>query len=153
MENVGNFYSVFRNSIGDPNPPNTSVWVKKDIEGSNLPQIMIFICWAFWLINKFYMLIILLNFLIAIIGQSYDSVLGRLTIVRTLQKCEMNIEKMIFIEDESNPLNGRPEEQHKKHGYVWRHMWLAENDSRDRNILNGIVKTMQNHVTELYKTQ
>lgn len=65
----------------------------------------------------------------------------------------MNIEKMIFIEDESNPLNGRPEEQHKKHGYVWRHMWLAENDSGDRNILNGIVKTMQNHVTELYKTQ
>ena len=48
---------------------------------------MISYSWILWLSNLFFMLIILLNFLIAIIGQSYDSVMSRNFISLYKSKC------------------------------------------------------------------
>jgi len=49
------------------------VW--KDIEGTE-KNMAIGIIWGFWFFNEFMMLIIILNFLIAEVSQTYDRVKG-----------------------------------------------------------------------------
>ena len=70
---------VFRNSVGDINAPEYDYWSNKVAvkETESIAYGMIGWGWFLWFSNIFFMLIILLNFLIAIISQSYDSVMTR----------------------------------------------------------------------------
>jgi len=68
---------------------------------------MIYIGWLVWFVNVSVMLICLLNFLIAIVSQSYDIVAGESVQFRSTQRCEMNIEQAIFAEEMSKIL-GKP---------------------------------------------
>jgi len=66
------------NSVGNDSPPEYTFWIQylDDKEANSfVPNVMIFLIWAIWFLNEFFCLIILLNFLIAIISQSYDSVM------------------------------------------------------------------------------
>jgi glucan phosphoethanolaminetransferase (alkaline phosphatase superfamily) len=62
---------TFRNSIGDLQSPTYQNWTDKSLPSYQLYLIEIVI-WSFWLGNIFLNLIILLNFLIAVISQVYD---------------------------------------------------------------------------------
>lgn len=84
---------AFRNSIGDIAPPTFETW--DDQEGG---LIMVFwICLQF-LLSSYIQNIILLNFLIAQISQSYDDVIGKeeLHMVRNMVDC--NVDSAILLD-------------------------------------------------------
>ena len=58
--------------------------------------LMIVIIWGAWLINIIIGTIMLLNFLIAIISESYAEVLDKQKFYRYQHKCEINLECLIF---------------------------------------------------------
>ena len=65
------FIQAYRNSIGDLAAPTHAKWnefatTDKDNEG--LANLMVHIIWVVWFFNQFIVVIILLNFLIAIIS-------------------------------------------------------------------------------------
>lgn len=57
---------------------------------------MITLIWFIWTANQFLCLIILLNFLIAIISQSYEQVMTKKKIVKYLHRSELNRECFLF---------------------------------------------------------
>lgn len=59
---------------------------------------MVTYAWLLWVSNAFFMLIILLNFLIAIISQSYDSVMTRQEQIVYHARCEFNVECTLISE-------------------------------------------------------
>ena len=62
-----------------------------------MSKAMIFYSWVLYIGNAFFMLIMLLNFLIAIISTSYDSVMTRSTIVMYNQRCTINCECSLIL--------------------------------------------------------
>ena len=74
-------FQIFRNSIGDLAVPDYTFWSNRiaQEDTNKLAYIMIGYSWALWMVLIVFMLIVLLNFLIAIISQSYDSVMTRQT--------------------------------------------------------------------------
>jgi len=92
-----NLLMLYRNSIGDINAPEYGYWLdvidnSNESDGHFGASYMIFICWFIWFIHQYLVLIILLNFLIAIISQSYDSVMTTSLITKYNQRCDMNWE-------------------------------------------------------------
>jgi hypothetical protein len=65
---------AYRNSIGDLAPPEHATWDSLDISDHS-KNIMKLIIWAIWFLNQWIVLICLLNFLIAIVSQSYELVM------------------------------------------------------------------------------
>jgi hypothetical protein len=70
---------MFRNSIGDIAEVNYGVWSLSQEEAQLLPylsqhNIAVLAIWTFWFMNMFIMLIVILNFLIAEVSQTYDKV-------------------------------------------------------------------------------
>jgi len=67
----------YRNSIGDINPPGYEYWIKNlpDERYPTMARTMIIVVWVVWWFNQFFMLIIMLNFLITIIGNSFNRVM------------------------------------------------------------------------------
>ena len=104
------FMQNFRNSIGDITTPQHSYWFPTTIEGISdsakalhdhttyTQIIMAYWGWALFLFNEFFILIVLLNFLIAIIGQSYDEVMSKEEIDRYNSRCALNIEVAIILD-------------------------------------------------------
>jgi hypothetical protein len=78
----------FRLAVGDLIAPNIGIWKTNFITvpavdeysesrqemGDNNSQAALVMVWSMWIINIFLMLIIMLNFLIAEVGQIYDNV-------------------------------------------------------------------------------
>ena len=65
------FIQAYRNSIGDLAPPAHKKWnelVTTDKDNESLVNLMVLVIWLVWFFNQFIVLIILLNFLIAIIS-------------------------------------------------------------------------------------
>lgn len=86
---------IFRNSIGDITVINYGVWIPE--EGVDYTpheetqrSLAIGILWIFWFFNEFLMLIIILNFLIAEVSQTYDRVKGAGNQFLYKKKCEVN---------------------------------------------------------------
>ena len=53
---------------------------------------MITLIWTFWVLHQFMIVIILLNFLIAVLSQSYEMVMSKASISTYLHRCELNME-------------------------------------------------------------
>lgn len=77
---------TFRATLGETTPPTYYFWEemikleKEDERGASFPTFMIYVIWIVWFLNLFMNTVILLNFLIAIIGQSFETVISnRLT--------------------------------------------------------------------------
>lgn len=65
-------FQSFRNSIGDLKAPHYLYWEKLFYEGKKpQAQAMIYTIWAFWILQIYVMVVIMLNFLIAIVSNSY----------------------------------------------------------------------------------
>lgn len=93
------FIQQFRNSIGDIAPPGYDNWNdnlknKEDIGSS---YIMIYMLWVIWLINIILMLIVMLNFLIAEVGNTYAkaSMLGEKFHYR--ERAVLNFQKQKYL--------------------------------------------------------
>jgi len=67
-DQLKHFLYIYRNSIGDIQPPQyIDLYLEQD-ENPRTVYFMMFILWVFWFLNQYFCLIILLNFLIAIIS-------------------------------------------------------------------------------------
>ena len=73
---------MYRNSIGDIEAPLYARWSEMLKSNSafeqNQASFMISLVWTVWVLHQFLVLIILLNFLIALISQSYEDVMTKL---------------------------------------------------------------------------
>ena len=59
---------------------------------------MIYMVWTLWFLNQFFNSIILFNFLIAIVSQSYDRVISNKLDYEYEHKSELNIEILRFMD-------------------------------------------------------
>lgn len=57
---------------------------------------MIFLVWAFWVVIVIFLFIILINFMVAYISQSYEDVLEKKIKNIYNQRCELNSEYYLF---------------------------------------------------------
>lgn len=71
---------TYRDSIGDISIPGYGEWDKIYDDNNNQDRakkyVIILLIWIVWLLNQFMCLIVLLNFLIAVISQVYDNVVA-----------------------------------------------------------------------------
>lgn len=65
---------VWENSIGNINDPDDTSFPKTNSKGQN------YLIWFVWVFNQVIIVIILLNFLIAVISSSYETVMSSKTI-------------------------------------------------------------------------
>ena len=73
-------------------------WLNKDDRTNTFTQgALVWIIWVTWFTNQWFIFIILLNFIIAIISHSYDSVMAKATKFRYLQRADMNLECRIVM--------------------------------------------------------
>lgn len=49
-----------------------------------------YVIYTFWFLNQFFILIVLINFLIAVISQSYENVMDTATVIKYEQRCILN---------------------------------------------------------------
>lgn len=102
---VGNDYSdlgdlfsylilAWRNSIGDLSTPSYPGWlsVQKQTEATAVVNVIVVLIWVHWLLTQFLVLIILLNFLIAIVALAFDEVIDSEKIVTYEQRAQLNLE-------------------------------------------------------------
>ena len=99
VANVIYYYmQTFRNSLGDVAPPGYSKWVEyQEFQHTmNRPweavygAIIIYIIWGLWVLNIIVGCVILLNFLIAIISQSYEQVMAQHILHKYKHRCDIN---------------------------------------------------------------
>ena len=65
-------FNVMRTSVGDVQAPDDSFWISHDENMSGEMQ-MIFLIYMYWIMNIFFIFIVLMNFLIAIVSASYSA--------------------------------------------------------------------------------
>ena len=92
----------FRNSQGDIKPPVYKQWLRSAATTNELDMhisyAMIALVWIFWAANQFLMSVILMNFVIAIITETYDEVISQEKINKFLQKCTINREASLLLQ-------------------------------------------------------
>jgi hypothetical protein len=84
---------TFRNSIGDLTAPKFRNWC--DESGCN--KTGVYIIQTIFFVQAIYMVIVLLNFLIAIISQSYEKVMNFNTMYMYQNKVELNKEYLMIV--------------------------------------------------------
>jgi hypothetical protein len=98
------FLMTFRNSIGDLAPPDYAFWINETEEFEIEPDvkdtaiksyyryIFIILVWIVWVFQIVFMIILLLNFLIADISEKYEMVIGERTLNVYHDKASLNKE-------------------------------------------------------------
>ena len=72
------FLGVYENSLGNISTPGYTIWDPSDKENKNLfNTIILVVIWVIWFLNQWFIFMILLNFVIALISQSYDDVMEK----------------------------------------------------------------------------
>lgn len=80
-------------------PPNAGYWIESDAKTETWTQLIMSVwCWVIFLFNEFFILIVLLNFLIAIISQSFDEITAMEVVDRYQSRCSLNLEVSILID-------------------------------------------------------
>ena len=101
---------VFRNSIGGDQTPVYKHWQLLETYGDGpygngtvkgrytwVTNLMIGYAWLLWLLNAFFTMIVMLNFLIAIVGQSYDNVMSTYQVSLYKSKCHFNLKGTLIM--------------------------------------------------------
>lgn len=86
---------MFENSLGEINAPTYFYW--EDHEAYDASTYIIIIILTLFISLIFMMKIVLLNFLIAVISQTYEDVMSRKLMTTILQKAEMNRECRLIL--------------------------------------------------------
>lgn len=86
-----------RNSIGDLAPPHYNYWENRFEAGDNMnSQLMILLIWFTWFVEMYVMLIILTNFLIALVSQIYEQIMNEKMLTVYRAKSHLNQEFMQY---------------------------------------------------------
>jgi hypothetical protein len=103
--------------------------------GKQTGQLMINLIWVVWIMNQLLMLVVLLNFLIAIISQSYEESMSKELINRYKLRAGMNSECRLVLKT-FNMLADR--------GFFI----LSANDQigRDKNTWQGFIQTLKTFI-------
>ena len=96
------FVQIFRNAIGDEATPVTTFWTLKKEEGPKIVSFMVYTCWVIWIVSVLANCVILLNFLIAIISTSYDTVMTNESQVIYQGKCDIIFEITLLLDHYNN---------------------------------------------------
>lgn len=85
---------TWQNSIGNINPPSTTYWnthqKSHDPSVALAANIAIYVIYFVWFVNQALILIVLMNFLIAVISQSYENVMDTAVMIKYSQRCDLN---------------------------------------------------------------
>jgi len=84
------FLMIFLNSIGGIAGVNLPTWNEEFGSTASVKTTAIIIVWIFWFINVFTMTIVFLNFVIAVVGNTYNEVKTTGTVFIYSTKAEMN---------------------------------------------------------------
>lgn len=91
-------FFVWENSIGNiNNPPGASFHNDHDKSKGMRELPDIYLMWFIWYMNQFIIVIILLNFLIAVISQSYENVMNSKSIMKYQDMAALNKEAYNFM--------------------------------------------------------
>jgi len=71
---VGYLLLAFENGIGNIQPPTVDVWVTKNGQSFSA-TLIVYLIYIVWFLNQFILLIVLLNFVIALISEVYERVM------------------------------------------------------------------------------
>ena len=86
----------FQNSQGDIKLPVYDSWLRaastKNEANMHMSHAMIAFVWIFWAANQFFLGVILMNFAIGIVTETYDEVMSKEKSSKFLQKCTINRE-------------------------------------------------------------
>lgn len=114
-KNIGYLLYSFRNSIGDLSTPNYDDWLIMGLEDADddsktvITQTEVFLIvvlsWTLWSIQSVFMIIILLNYLIAVISQAYERVVNQRKIYQYIHRAEVNQEYFQILRQLRIPLN------------------------------------------------
>ena len=111
----------FNNAIGQISMPTYSYWTRRyedshntwgesDFQGDRpddlvISQNMIIFIWLFWVATIFFINVILLNFMIALISQSYEKVISRSLVYKYQNRAEMNREYRLLKKQFFEPMD------------------------------------------------
>jgi len=93
-----NFLQVFRNSLGDLASPSYEYWTAREADAPGYTTFMITLIWIIWIANIVFVQIVLFNFLIAIVGDSYSTVTQDKVLYMFTHRCELNREAYLIID-------------------------------------------------------
>ena len=96
------FIQAYRNSVGDIATPGYDSWIEeRKADESAWEKLefnaIIFLIWGFWIAQQFIVLIVLLNFLIAVISQVYDDIISQQTTLTFKHKATLNREYFMIL--------------------------------------------------------
>ena len=130
-------FSVIRTGVGDLQPPSYDYWEERWKAGDkNWSQFYIYIIWLFWFAQILVIVICMLNFLIAIVSDSYANIMendkrtqleGRNTMSAEL------MQEMGFLEIFNKPITG---------------IILATDTSGESEIWQGMAKTLKKKIVQ-----
>ena len=95
------FCQSWLNVTGNSDGPTYFFWgglSKQEGQTSWWPNLMIFLCWAVWIANSYSMNLMMLNILIAIVFESFDTCMNSSINRKYSQRCEMNRECRLILE-------------------------------------------------------
>ena len=95
--NLAMFTQVFVNSIGEISMPDYSRWCQDKVNKKKCNPVFVGTIWGVFMFHNILVVIILLNFLISIIGQSYEKVWTYKEIYIFMNKMELNCEYYSFM--------------------------------------------------------
>ena len=92
---VSMLITALRNSLGDMSTPGYGEWSEKLKDNFYGASTMILLIWVIFVTNLYIMVVVLLNFLIAVISQVYEETISTGDISRYMTRSEMNVEAAV----------------------------------------------------------
>lgn len=95
------FLKTYRDSLGDLTSAGYTKWTEDlntDIFTQNLQKKTIMSAiWAVYIVNQFVVTLILLNILLAVMGQAYEEQVSKLEVIQTKNRAILNSEHFIYM--------------------------------------------------------
>lgn len=98
LREVSMLLQIYRNSFGDISTPQYDMWTENEHLSHVGKCLYVLWAWVLFSIHEFFILIVLLNFLIAIVSQSYDSIMDNEQMETTMSKIYLNNEAAIIFD-------------------------------------------------------
>ena len=91
----GYYMTTFENSLGNISTPSMG-FLKSESPRDFIEKIRVSLVYTFWFIMQITLLVILLNFVIALISQHYEDVMNRRVMWNYIMKHDCNSEYYVF---------------------------------------------------------
>lgn len=92
---IGHFFVTFENSLGNINSPSIDILSKK-VKLTALDYVCIYLIYLFWWGAQIVLLVVLLNFVIALISQYYEDVMNNCEMHTYVMRQGLNQEYFVF---------------------------------------------------------